>query len=186
MKTSTRRRSKAMSRGPFVSLMRHQREILGNVRNWLASVSVSLTKTLANELFPLKLFTMIRTLTYFRYKTINHCLPTLRTYILFWTSFRSKDDLNDSHYDFDFNLIRSFIIEIEIQCRRSRCYLSTIIRGLKGKCNFLFPFLFQLEPLLRKLTKGPVLHTIATLSRRVSKQATKQPSSSLKMTLENI
>lgn len=30
--------------------------------------------------------------------------------------------------------------------------------------------LLQLEPLLRKLTKGPVLHTIATLSRRVSNQ----------------
>lgn len=29
-------------------------------------------------------------------------------------------------------------------------------------------FFLQLEPLLRKLTKGPVLHTIATLSRRVS------------------
>lgn len=29
-------------------------------------------------------------------------------------------------------------------------------------------FVLQLEPLLRKLTKGPVLHTIATLSRRVS------------------
>lgn len=33
-------------------------------------------------------------------------------------------------------------------------------------------FVLQLEPLLRKLTKGPVLHTIATLSRRVSNRAT--------------
>ena len=67
----------------------------------------------------------------------------------------SFDSFVVASYLSHFNCIDIRFIDISCTCRKSKLR-STI--------------LLQLEPLLRKLTKGPVLHTIATLSRRVSSQ----------------